>query len=77
MAAYFFFMVREMVLVNMTLRVSEIVDVRSNILVNFLVVLGRVVDAVAPSSPLKRLSIIAVLVGKTTLARVAIRSWYS
>ena len=49
--AYFFFMAREMALVDMTSRVSEIVDVRSDVLVDFLVVLGRVVDAVAPSSP--------------------------
>ena len=51
MAAYFFFMVRETTLVDMTSRVSEIIDVRSNVLVDFLVVLARVVDAVAPGSP--------------------------
>ena len=49
--AYFFFMARETVLVGMTSRVSEIVDVRSDVLVDFLVMLARVVDAVAPSSP--------------------------
>jgi len=49
--AYFFFMERETTLVDMTSCVSEIVDVRSNVLVDFLVVLVRVVDAVAPSSP--------------------------
>ena len=75
--AYFFFMARKMVLVDTSSRVLEIVGVHSNILVDFLVMLARVVDVVAPGSPLERLSIIAVLVGKTTLARVAIRSWYS
>ena len=76
MAAYFFFMVREMALVDMTSRVSKIVDVCSDVLVNFLVVLARVVDAVAPSSPLERLSIVAVLVGEMTSAGAAIRSWH-
>ena len=50
---------------------------RSDILVDLLVVLARVFDAVAPSSPLEGLSIVAVLVGETTLARVAIGSWHS
>ena len=50
-AAYFFFMARETVPVDMTSRVSEIVDVSSDVLVDFLVMLARVVDAVAPSSP--------------------------
>ena len=51
MAAYFFFMVREMAAVDMMLCLSEIVDVRSDVLVDFLVMLVRVVDAVPPSSP--------------------------
>ena len=50
-AAYFFFVARETALVDMMSRVSEIVDVRSDVLVDFLVVLARVVDAVAPSYP--------------------------
>ena len=57
--------------------ISEIVKVCSDVLVDFLVMLVRVVDAVAPSSPLKRLSIVVVLVGKTTSARAAIGSWRS
>ena len=69
-------MVRETVPVDMTSCVSEIVDVRSDVLVDFLVVLARVVDAVAPSSPLERLSIVTVLVGETTSAGAAIRSWH-
>ena len=64
-------MVREMVFVDMSSRVLEIVDVRSDILV----VLARVVDVVAPSSHLERLSIVVVLVGKMTSAGAAIRSW--
>ena len=75
MVAYFFFMARETALVDMTSRISEIVDVRSDVLVDFLVVLARVVDAVAPSSPLERLSIVVVLVGEMTLARAVIKSW--
>ena len=72
----YFFMARETVLLDMTSCVSKIVDVRTDVLLDFLVVLARVVDAVTPSSPLERLSVIAVLVGKTTSAGAAIRSWH-
>ena len=75
MAAYFFFMVRKTALVDPSSRTSEIVEVCSDVLIDFLVVLARVVNMVAPGSPLERLSIIAVLVGEMTLARAAIRSW--
>ena len=44
-------MARETTLVDMTSRVSEIVDVRSDILVDFLVVLARVVDVVPLAPP--------------------------
>ena len=74
--AYIFFMVREMAPVDMTSHVLEIVDVFLDILVDFLVVLARAVDAVAPGFPLERLSIIVVLVGETTLVRAVIRSWH-
>ena len=50
MVAYFF-MVRETATVDMMSCVSEIVEVRSDVLVDFLVMLARVVDAVAPCSP--------------------------
>ena len=73
-AMYFFFMVRKTALVDTSSRISEIVEVCSDVLVDFLVMLARVVDAVAPGSPLERLSIIAVLVGKMTLAGASIRS---
>ena len=72
---YFFFMVRETTPVDMRLRVPEIVDVRSDILFDLLVMLARVVDAVPPSSPLEGLSAITVLVGKMAYAGAAIRSW--
>ena len=49
--AYFLFMARETVPIDMTSRVPEILDVRSDILFHFLVMLTRVVDAVPPSSP--------------------------
>ena len=67
-AAYFFFMARETVLVDMSSRVSEIVEVDSDVLVDLLVVLARVFNVVAPSSPVERLPIIAVLVGEMTSA---------
>ena len=60
-------------LVDTSSRVSKIVEVDLDVLVDLLVVLARVFDAVAPSSPLEGLPIIAVLVGETTWA--AIRSW--
>ena len=70
----YFFMARETAPVDMTSRISEIVFVRTDILVDFLVVLARVVDVVLPSTPLEGLSIIVVLVGETTSARAAIGS---
>jgi len=50
-AAYFFFMATEAALVDTSLCVLEIVEVRSDVLVDLLVVLARVFDVVAPSSP--------------------------
>ena len=49
--AYFLFMVRETTPVDMASRIPENVDVRSDILIDFLVMLVRVVDMVSPSSP--------------------------
>ena len=77
MPAYFFFMVRETVPIDMTSCVSKIVDVRSDVLVDFLVMLARVVDAVPPSSPLEGLSIITQLIGETTSTRATIGSWHN
>ena len=68
--AYFFFMMTVMTLVGTSSRVSEIVEVRSDVLVDLLVVLAKVFDAVAPSCPLEGLSIVTVLVGETTWAAI-------
>ena len=51
MAAYFFFMTTKTALVNTSSHISEVVEVHSDVLVDLLVVLARVFDAVAPSSP--------------------------
>ena len=67
-----FFMATEAVLIDTSSRVLEIVEVDLDILVDLLVVLVRVFDVVAPSSPLEGLPIVTVLVGETTWA--AIRS---
>jgi len=77
LTAAYFFMATETVLIDTSSRVSKIVEVHSDVLVDLLVVLARVFDVVAPSSPLEGLSIIAVLVGETTLAGAAIGSWRS
>jgi len=50
MVAYLFFMVRETAPFDMTSRISKIVEVCSDVLFDFLVMLVRVVDAVAHSS---------------------------
>ena len=50
-AMYFFFMVTKVALVDTSSCVSEIIVVRSDVLVGLLVVLEKVFDAVAPSSP--------------------------
>ena len=68
--AYFFFMAIEVVLVDTSSHVSEIVEVDSDVLVNLLVMLARVFDAVAPSSPLEGLPIVMVLVGEATWAAI-------
>ena len=52
-AAYFFFMVTEAALVDTSSCVSEIIEVHSDVLVDLLVVLAKVFDAVAPISPLE------------------------
>ena len=51
MAAYFFFMVTKMALVDTSSCISGIVEVHLNVLVDLLVVLAKVFDVVAPSSP--------------------------
>jgi len=66
--AYFLFMARETAPIDMTSRIPEIVDVRSDILVDFLVELARVVVMVPLSSLLEGLSIITMSVGKWLLS---------
>ena len=70
-------MLRETAPIDVTLCIPEVVDVFSYILIDFLVVLARVVDMAPPSSPLEGLSIITMLVGETTSVGAAIRSWRS
>ena len=66
-------MVTEAALIDTSSCVSEIIKVHSDVLVNLLVMLAKVFNTVAPSSPLEGLPVIAVLVGEATWA--AIGSW--
>ena len=72
-ATYFFFVATEMAFVDTSSCISEIVEVHPDVLVDLLVVLAVVFNAVAPSSALEGLPIVAVLVGEATWA--AIGSW--
>ena len=74
-AVYFFFMATEAVFVDTLSCISEIVEVHPDVLVDLLVVLAVMFDAVAPSSALETLPVVAVLVGEATWA--AIGSWRS
>ena len=73
LVAYFVFMATEAAFVDTSSCISKIVEVHSDVLVNLLVVLVVMFNAVAPSSALERLRVIAVLVGEATWA--AIGSW--
>ena len=64
--AYFFFMATKMVLVDTSSCILEIVEVHSDILVDLLVGLAMMFNAVAPCSALEGLPVIAVLVGEAT-----------
>ena len=72
--AYFTFMATEAAFVDSSSCILEIVEVHSDIVVNLLVVLAVMFNAVAPSSTLERLPVIAVLVGEATWA--VIGSWH-
>ena len=50
-AAYFFFIATEAVLVDTSSHILEIIEVHSDVLVDLLVVLAKVLDTVVPSSP--------------------------
>ena len=73
-AAYFFFMATEVAFVDTSSCILEIVEVHSDVLVDLLVVLAVMFNAIAPSSALVELPVVAVLVGEATWA--AIRSWH-
>ena len=66
LAATYFFMATEAALVDTLSCISEIIEVHSDVLVDLLVVLAVVFDAVAPSSALEKLPVVAVLVGEAT-----------
>jgi len=72
-AAYFVFMATEAAFVDTSSCISEIVEVHSDVLVDLLVVLVVMFNAVAPSSALEGLPIVAALISEATWA--AIRSW--
>ena len=72
----YFFMARETAFFDMTSCILEIVDACSDVLVDFLVMLARVVDVVPPSSPLEGLSIIVMLIDKMASTGAAIGSWH-
>ena len=72
--AYFFFMATEAAFVDISSCISEIVEVHSDVLVDLLVGLAMMFNAVAPSSALEGLPVVAVLVGEATW--VAIGSWH-
>jgi len=73
-AAYFFFMATKAAFVDTSSCILEIVEVHSDVLVDLLVVLAVVFNAVAPSSTLEGLLVIAVVVDEVTWA--VIRSWH-
>jgi len=68
------FMATEAAFVDMSSCISEIVEVHPDVLVDLLVMLAVMFNAVAPSSALEGLPVIAVLVGEATWA--AIGSWH-
>ena len=72
-ASYFFFMATEATFVDTSSCISEIVEVHSDVLVDLLVMLAVMFNAVAPSSALDGLSVVAMLVDEATWA--AIGSW--
>ena len=66
-------MVTETAFVEMSTCILEIVEVHSDILVDLLVGLAVMFNAVAPSSTLEGLPVVTTLVGEATWA--VIRSW--
>ena len=70
--AYFIFMATEAAFIDVSSCISKIVDVHSDVLVDLLIALAVMFDAVAPRSALEGLPVVAVLVGEATW--VAIKS---
>ena len=68
--AYFVFMATEAAFVDTSSCISEIVEVHSDVLVDLLVGLAMMFNAVAPSSALEGLLVVAVLVGEATWAAI-------
>ena len=68
--AYFFFMATEAAFVDTSSCISEIVEVHSDVLVDLLVGLVVMFNAVAPISALEGLPIVAALVGEATWAAI-------
>ena len=68
--AYFFFVATKTVFVDTPSCISEIVEVHSDILVNLLVMLAVMFNAIAPSSALEGLPIVVVLVSEATVAAI-------
>ena len=67
---YFILMVTKTAFVHTSSCISKIIEVHPDVLVDLLVVLAVRFGAVAPSSALEGLPIIAVLVGEMTLAAI-------
>ena len=63
-------MVTEAAFIDTSSCISEIVEVHSDVLVDLLVMLVVMFNAVAPSSALEGLPIIAMLVGEATWAAI-------
>ena len=63
-------MATEAVFVDTSSRISEIVELHSNVLVDLLVMLAVMFIVVAPSSTLEELPIVVVLVSEATLAAI-------
>ena len=70
---YFFFVATEAAFVDTSSCISEIVEVHSDILVDLLVMLAVMFNAIASSSALEGLPVVVVLVNEATWA--AIGSW--
>ena len=69
-AVYFILMATEMVFVDTSTCISEIVEVHLDVLVDLLVMLLVMFGTVAPSSTLEGLPVDTVLVGEATWAAI-------